>query len=406
MLLWSCSAFHLSEDVRFRRCWCFSLASFPLFDLCGFLFRSSSPQQLSVVSSSLETELLLWNLSQTNKQKKHNPVWMQDSCKCTKLQHPSCSCRSAALQPKCSLCETVSGSFLCNFTELLTSLFFFLCSADLLLEDFSKYRFLSNGKVTIPGQQDKDLFNETMEAFNIMSIPEEESTGTLPLVFTDVCLLKMNRFPVGKQSFWDWQAELLCPSGLLKVVSAVLQLGNMSFKKERNSDQASMPDDTGTCACRRLCLASCSPAFDHDVLGVCHLQLLRRSVTSWASTWRTSRGPSCHRGSRFARLHVLWKLGRWLQPNGGVRFFFFLFLAQVGRDYVQKAQTQEQAEFAVEALAKASYERMFRWLVLRINRALDKTKRQGASFIGILDIAGFEIFEVRRSGPHVQPRKL
>lgn len=67
---------------------------------------------------------------------------------------------------------------------------------------------------------------------------------------------------------------------------------------------------------------------------------------------------------------------------------------QVGRDYVQKAQTQEQAEFAVEALAKASYERMFRWLVMRINKALDKTKRQGASFIGILDIAGFEIFEV------------
>ena len=67
---------------------------------------------------------------------------------------------------------------------------------------------------------------------------------------------------------------------------------------------------------------------------------------------------------------------------------------KVGRDYVQKAQTQEQAEFAVEALAKASYERMFRWLVMRINKALDKTKRQGASFIGILDIAGFEIFEV------------
>lgn len=83
--------------------------------------------------------------------------------------------------------------------------------------------------------------------------------------------------------------------------------------------------------------------------------------------------------------------------------------AQVGRDYVQKAQTQEQAEFAIEALAKASYERMFRWLVLRINKALDKTKRQGASFIGILDIAGFEIFEVRLeavcffSQPEVQP---
>lgn len=44
---------------------------------------------------------------------------------------------------------------------------------------------------------------------------------------------------------------------------------------------------------------------------------------------------------------------------------------------------------------------MFRWLVLRINKALDKTKRQGASFIGILDIAGFEIFEVSCLGNHV-----
>ena len=90
------------------------------------------------------------------------------------------------------------------------------------------------------------------------------------------------------------------------------------------------------------------------------------------------------------------------QSDGLFFYFFYLFIfffppLQVGRDYVQKAQTQEQAEFAVEALAKASYERMFRWLVLRINKALDKTKRQGASFIGILDIAGFEIFEVRCS---------
>lgn len=54
----------------------------------------------------------------------------------------------------------------------------------------------------------------------------------------------------------------------------------------------------------------------------------------------------------------------------------------------------DQVEFAVEAISKALYERMFRWLVTRINRSLDRTKRQGASFIGILDIAGFEIFKV------------
>ena len=48
----------------------------------------------------------------------------------------------------------------------------------------------------------------------------------------------------------------------------------------------------------------------------------------------------------------------------------------------------------VEALSKATYERLFKWIVTRINRSLDRTKRQGASFIGILDIAGFEIFEL------------
>lgn len=53
-----------------------------------------------------------------------------------------------------------------------------------------------------------------------------------------------------------------------------------------------------------------------------------------------------------------------------------------------------QADFAIEALAKAVFERLFRWILGRVNKALDKTKRQGASFLGILDIAGFEIFEV------------
>ncbi|XP_054614699.1 myosin-9-like isoform X1 [Dunckerocampus dactyliophorus] len=172
--------------------------------------------------------------------------------------------------------------------------------SELLLENYNNYRFLSNGNVTIPGQQDKDLFAETMDAMRIMSIPEEEQIG------------------------------------MLKVVASVLQLGNMSFKKERHTDQASMPDNTAA-------------------QKVCHL--MGMNVTDLTRAILTPR-------------------------------------IKVGRDYVQKAQTQEQAEFAVEALAKATYERMFRWLVMRINKALDKTKRQGASFIGILDIAGFEIFEL------------
>jgi len=47
----------------------------------------------------------------------------------------------------------------------------------------------------------------------------------------------------------------------------------------------------------------------------------------------------------------------------------------------------------VAALAKALYGRMFTWLVARVNKTLD-TKNKRQYFIGVLDIAGFEIFEV------------
>ena len=53
-----------------------------------------------------------------------------------------------------------------------------------------------------------------------------------------------------------------------------------------------------------------------------------------------------------------------------------------------------QVVYAVAALAKAIYVRMFNWLVARVNKTID-TKNKKQYFIGVLDIAGFEIFEVR-----------
>ncbi|KFV61545.1 Myosin-11 [Dryobates pubescens] len=171
---------------------------------------------------------------------------------------------------------------------------------DLLLEGFNNYTFLSHGYVPIPSQQDDEMFQETLEAMKIMGFTEEEQIA------------------------------------ILRVVSSVLQLGNIVFKKERNTDQASMPDNTAA-------------------QKVCHLMGI--NVTDFTRSILTPR-------------------------------------IKVGRDVVQKAQTKEQADFAIEALAKAQFERLFRWILARVNKALDKTKRQGASFLGILDIAGFEIFEI------------
>ena len=50
---------------------------------------------------------------------------------------------------------------------------------------------------------------------------------------------------------------------------------------------------------------------------------------------------------------------------------------------------------AVGALAKAVYDKMFLWMVTRINQQLD-TKQPRQYFIGVLDIAGFEIFDVSK----------
>lgn len=48
---------------------------------------------------------------------------------------------------------------------------------------------------------------------------------------------------------------------------------------------------------------------------------------------------------------------------------------------------------SIGALAKSVYEKMFLWMVFRINQMLD-TKQPRQFFIGVLDIAGFEIFDV------------
>ncbi|XP_036072282.1 myosin-7 [Oryzias melastigma] len=65
---------------------------------------------------------------------------------------------------------------------------------------------------------------------------------------------------------------------------------------------------------------------------------------------------------------------------------------KVGNEWVTKGQNVQQVYYAVGALSKAVYEKMFLWMVVRINHSLD-TKQPRQYFIGVLDIAGFEIFD-------------
>ena len=66
---------------------------------------------------------------------------------------------------------------------------------------------------------------------------------------------------------------------------------------------------------------------------------------------------------------------------------------KVGTEFVTQGRTKDQVVYSVSALAKSLYDRMFKNMVIRVNQTLDtKAKRQ--FFIGVLDIAGFEIFDV------------
>uniref|UniRef100_A0A8C1PNW7 Myosin-7-like n=1 Tax=Cyprinus carpio TaxID=7962 RepID=A0A8C1PNW7_CYPCA len=65
---------------------------------------------------------------------------------------------------------------------------------------------------------------------------------------------------------------------------------------------------------------------------------------------------------------------------------------KVGNEWVTKGQSVQQVNYSIGALAKSVYEKMFLWMVVRINQSLD-TKQPRQYFIGVLDIAGFEIFD-------------
>ncbi|ETS59972.1 hypothetical protein PaG_05959 [Moesziomyces aphidis] len=66
---------------------------------------------------------------------------------------------------------------------------------------------------------------------------------------------------------------------------------------------------------------------------------------------------------------------------------------KAGREWVTSSRTMRQVSEEMAALSKTLYEKAFGWLVDRINKALDRPTSK-SSFIGVLDIAGFEIFEV------------
>lgn len=65
---------------------------------------------------------------------------------------------------------------------------------------------------------------------------------------------------------------------------------------------------------------------------------------------------------------------------------------KVGNEFVTQGRNKDQVSYSVGALAKAMFDRVFKWLVKKCNVTLE-TGLKRAHFIGVLDIAGFEIFD-------------
>ena len=177
---------------------------------------------------------------------------------------------------------------------------------EFLLEgyDTADFEYTRHGNDVIGGVSDRDEWNSLVEAFHIMGFSPSEQ------------------------------------SSILKTVSAVLHMGNITVARQSSrGDQASLTEDALQQA-QKVCHLLGIP-FDGFVKGLLH-------------------------------------------P-----------VVKAGREIVEKVQTPEQVRATLDALSKGIYERAFGDLVSRINRQLEGANMgaDDSHFIGVLDIAGFEIFE-------------
>ena len=79
---------------------------------------------------------------------------------------------------------------------------------ELILEDSKTYPFLCNDSHLVSGVDDSSEFQSTVKSMSIMGMTNEDF------------------------------------SAIFRVVSAVMLFGCMQFKQDRNSDQATLPDNT------------------------------------------------------------------------------------------------------------------------------------------------------------------
>ncbi|KAL6099434.1 myo1g [Pungitius sinensis] len=86
------------------------------------------------------------------------------------------------------------------------------------------------------------------------------------------------------------------------------------------------------------------------------------------------------------------------QPDSVCKSLLFRTVATGGGEVIEKGHTEQDTCFGRDAFAKALYERLFGWIVSRINSIIevkdyDPVLHGKNTVIGVLDIYGFEIFD-------------
>ncbi|XP_051851511.1 myosin-2 isoform X1 [Antechinus flavipes] len=190
------------------------------------------------------------------------------------------------------------------------------------------YPFISQGEITVASINDQEELMATDSAIDILGFTPDEKVA------------------------------------IYKLTGAVMHYGNMKFKQKQREEQAE-PDGTEV-ADKAAYLQSLNSADLLKALCYPRVKVGNEYVT---------------KGQTVEQVCALLQL---IANDLGI---LYIFPITTGIIFLYFKVTN-----AVGALAKAMYEKMFLWMVTRINQQLD-TKQPRQYFIGVLDIAGFEIFD-------------
>ncbi|KAI8436479.1 hypothetical protein MSG28_010041 [Choristoneura fumiferana] len=204
----------------------------------------------------------------------------------------------------------------------------------MLSNHISDYPLISQGQTRIPGVNDSEELILTVGKITIPSMDDGEE-----------CTLTDQAFDI--LGFTQEEKD-----NVYKITAAVMHMGGMKFKQRGREEQA---EADGT---------------EAKLNQVINIEFQKLNTPGEGERVAKLLGVDCQ---------DLYK--NLLKPR-----------IKVGNEFVTQGRNKDQVANSVGALCKGVFDRLFKWLVKKCNETLD-TKQKRQHFIGVLDIAGFEIFD-------------